>query len=352
MLRCQRWANWFHRVILTDHPAGIAAHQRIRSHRQAVLFPHQILHVELGLEMAFARECQRLAQVAPGFHQLHLDTEVAREIRHAGLHPVRLLTNHAHIHTHRLTIAVIALGIARHFLSRHMDVGIPQPQPLKHMLLHRLRKRLAQLVRTHEPQQANAGIGVGAAGTGKILRLPLFYIGEQLAVALYLVGNLQRKMAGGVRGQIDQADPVHGAAAQLRKVTTDRIAERKRPLHFRIGGEGCGEGLAHRTDLEQRMFGNRFVVLLGNHPQGEQVGLAIDRERQGHAGDIVGFHHRLHDLDHQALDASGINLRQRSGRAYNRQAQRKCAGKKTALARAWEETECGHGNILIICRYE
>ncbi|MNH10470.1 hypothetical protein D3C79_699510 [compost metagenome] len=58
--------------------------------------------------------------------------------------------------------------------------------------------------------------------------------------------------------------------------------------------EGGGEGLAHRTDLEQGVGVHRLAALRRRYSVVKVVLLAIDADGHGHAGDGLLLHQRAH----------------------------------------------------------
>ncbi|MNT14114.1 hypothetical protein D3C72_1491060 [compost metagenome] len=148
---------------------------------------------------------------------------------------------------------VIALGVVVHLCRRHLNKRVLQAQLREQLLLHQLHERGVQAFCCQVTEQAQARVGVQPVRAGGIVGFPVAVVVEQRGLVLDLFGELQWQAASAVGPQVEQGDAIEGAALQLRPVLAGRIAERQLAAGLGVGCEGGGEGLAHRTDLEQRL---------------------------------------------------------------------------------------------------
>ena len=73
-------------------------------------------------------------------------------------------------------------------------------------------------------------------------------------------------MPPAVGREVEQADAVEAAALQCRPVLAGAVVEAHLVLGQGIAGEGGGEGLAHRADLEQGLRRHLAAVLFEASP--------------------------------------------------------------------------------------
>ncbi|MNC64702.1 hypothetical protein D3C75_1149270 [compost metagenome] len=76
-------------------------------------------------------------------------------------------------------------------------------------------------------------------------------VAEHVVLVLDLVRELQGQATGAVGSQVEQGNAVKRRFGQRRPVLARWVAERQLTAGLGKTGEGGGEGLAHRTDLEQ-----------------------------------------------------------------------------------------------------
>jgi hypothetical protein len=135
-----------------------------------------------------------------------------------------------------------------------------------------------------KPSRPMLGLALGA---GRELRFPGAEIGHELRVIRHVIGKLQRKAAGRMRGEIQQPRIRDGAALQLRHVFAHIVAQRQLAFDRGGGGERRGEGLADRSELEQRFVRHRNPRRLRGQPIFDEMALAIDRDPDRHAGNRI-----------------------------------------------------------------
>ena len=109
-------------------------------------------------------------------------------------------------------------------------------------------------------EQADAGVGIQPLHTRRINRLPVAVVVEHLPFAADRVRKLQWQAAGGVGGQIQQADVIEGSAAQLWQILAGVVAEVQRAARFGVGAEGGGEEFADRAQFEQGVAIHRLAA--------------------------------------------------------------------------------------------
>lgn len=111
----------------------------------------------------------------------------------------------------------------------------------------------------------------------------------------HFVRHEQRQPAAGVSSEVEPIDPVEGAAFELRQVTAHGRREVEFALDGSQRGQGCGQGLAERADLEQGAVVDRCAGLaVGDAVMGDRRPRRPD-ESNRHAGDLLRLHQRGDD---------------------------------------------------------
>ena len=183
-------------------------------------------------------------------------------------------------------------------------MGLFEAQCREHLLLHEPFERLAQAARGEIAEQADARVGIEALAARRVGRLPLAVVVADLClVLLHRVGELQRQAAGGIGREVEQADAVEAAALQCRPVLAGAVVETHLVLGQGIAGEGGGEGLAHRADLEQGLRRHPAAVLFRGQPIAEVMRFSFQADGYGQARNVIGLHHRLYGGVDQCLQA-------------------------------------------------
>ncbi|MCY1438969.1 hypothetical protein D9M71_551870 [compost metagenome] len=124
--------------------------------------------------------------------RLHVRADIAEQVCGAGLHPIRLGIQRARPHPYRFAVLVVALGVERHLILRHMHIGVLQAEFWQQGLLHQVIKRLAHAVGGEVAEQAKAGVRIQSVAAGGVERFPLFVVAE------HFVGRIRfsRKLQG------------------------------------------------------------------------------------------------------------------------------------------------------------
>lgn len=127
-------------------------------------------------------------------------------------------------------------------------------------------------------------------------------VADHLLGIVRLAGELQRQPACGVGPQLKHADVVEQAAAQGWQIVAGGGRELELAGGLGITGQGGGEGLAHRADLEQGVFADRLLAVLGGDTVVKVSGLAVLHDGDCQAGNCL--------LLHQGLDGGVHHLAQ------------------------------------------
>ncbi len=159
----------------------------------------------------------------------------AQQIRRAGLDAIGLVRQHAGADPDGLVLFRIAIGITRHGLLRHIDIGVVQAKPRQERLLHQASKRLLQAARRQVAEQPYAGVRVLAMGTRRVGWGPLAVVGLHLLERIHLLGELQRQAARAVGSQLPHGDAVKGGSLEPGGVPARLVIQFEPPLDHRIG---------------------------------------------------------------------------------------------------------------------
>ena len=177
-----------------------------------------------------------------------------------------------------------------------------ETEPRKQPALHQAGEVTAHGRRRGGSEQAEARIRVAPLRAGRRGGLPLPEIGDHRRLVGDAVGELQRQAARRVGAEIEQADAIERAAPKRRQEPARRILEREPAERSRVGGERCGEGLADRADLEQRVPRHRTPAFPVGEPEGEDGGTPVSRHGDGEAGHVVGLQQGAVGLLHGSGD--------------------------------------------------
>ncbi|MNP17465.1 hypothetical protein D3C76_1098980 [compost metagenome] len=122
------------------------------------------------------------------------------QIRSAGFHPVGFGIQRSRSDPHGFVRLVVALGIQRHLLLRHLEPGVFQPELGQQGVFHGVIEGLTQGLGGEVAGQPDAGIRIQPLAADGIYRFPLLVVAEHLIGRIRLGRKLQGQPAGGVGG--------------------------------------------------------------------------------------------------------------------------------------------------------
>ncbi|MNJ39105.1 hypothetical protein D3C77_339700 [compost metagenome] len=267
----------------------------IKGHGVAIHFPAQALNHLADLVVAGLGNRQGALQHRALGLGPHVHFQVVQQVGRCGFHAIGFGVQRPRADAHGLIVLVVALGIVAQLLGGHLDEGVLQAQLWQQLLLHEVRERRLQAAGREVAEQAQAGVGVQPVGAGCVVGFPMGVITGQVGRRLDRVGKLQGQAARTVGPQVEQGDAIERGALERRPVLAGGIAERQRTAGLGVSGQGGGEGLAHRADLEQGLRGDRLCRLLRCNAKIEVMLFAVYRDRHGHAGNPLLLHQRADD---------------------------------------------------------
>ncbi|MNI23816.1 hypothetical protein D3C73_774160 [compost metagenome] len=148
-------------------------------------------------------------------------------------------------------------------------------------------------------------------GARCVNRFPVFEIAEHPVRRVCLGGKLQRQPTAGIGAQLQHTDVIERTALQDGPDLAGLVGQRQFATGLGVCGEGRGEGLADRADLEQCVFADLLSSFLRGYAVVKVMWLAVDGDRDRQAGDAL----LLHEWRDEAVDCR-FNLRVRGVRGH------------------------------------
>ena len=277
---------------LVSHSGRVAVKQRIDADRIRVLLPDQVLRDRLVEEIAGVGRVDRLAQPVV----LHWLSEVGahepQQVARRRLHAIGFLIEHARRDANRFAILPISPRIVGLLVFRYAEVGVLHVERLEDVLGHECCEVAVHCACGDPAEGTDTHVRIGAHRAGGFRRLPRLEVLQDVVSAMNVVRHLKRHAAGRVRAEIDEFHVAEGGACKFGDKAAGLVGEREGTDALRIGGERRGECLADRTQFEKRVGRDGCVGLLVGHAVIEDVGMPVEDDADGHAGDLLSGHER------------------------------------------------------------